>query len=87
MISAAGQGTLQAVRLPLNAQTSQSTDSLIEDMMEKVPTQLWSKHDTDVGLITSAQPVEFRLKPGYNPPWVKQYPLKSEAEEGISKTI
>ncbi len=38
MVSATGQGTPQAVRLPLNVQMFQSTDSLIEEMMKIVPT-------------------------------------------------
>ena len=55
-------------------------------MLTQVPPQLWSKHDTDIGLIKSAQPVEILLKPVCAPPKIQQYPMKPEAEQDIEKS-
>lgn len=37
---------------------------LILEMEKQVPIQLWSRHDTDVGLVKSANPVRIEVKPG-----------------------
>ena len=52
-------------------------------MLTKVPYHLWPRHDTDVGFVKSANPVITKPKL----PWRAQYPLKPNAEQGISKTI
>lgn len=57
------------------------------EMEQKVPMQLWSKHDTDVGLVKSANHIRIRVKSGMQLPRKQQYPLKREAVEGIRKTI
>ncbi len=49
--------------------------------------ELWSQHDTDVGLVKSANPVRIALRSGAKIPKKMQYPLKPEAEKGIKKTI
>ena len=56
-------------------------------MLKHVPECLWSKHDTDVGLVKSANPVQVELKPNRKLPRRPQYPLKPEAEQAISETI
>ena len=66
---------------------SKKQKSLLEDLATQVPDQLWSKHDTDVGLVISANPVKIELKPNVHLPNHVQYPLKPEAEAGVSKTI
>lgn len=48
--------------------------------------ELWSKHDTDVGPVKSANPVRIKTKPGIQLQRKQQYPLKPEAVEGIRKT-
>ncbi|XP_048019955.1 uncharacterized protein LOC125251062 [Megalobrama amblycephala] len=62
-------------------------DELMMEMEQRVPQKLWSKHDTDVGLVKSANPVRIKTKPGVQLPRKQQYPLKPEAVEGIRKTI
>ena len=57
------------------------------EMEQKVPVELWSKHDTDVGLVKSANPVRIRVKSGMKLPRKQQYPLKLEPVEGIRTTI
>ncbi len=49
--------------------------------------ELWSQHDTDVGLVKSANPVRIALRSGAKIPKKMQYPLRPEAEKGIKKTI
>ncbi|XP_059848893.1 E3 ubiquitin-protein ligase Siah1 isoform X1 [Hypanus sabinus] len=53
--------------------------------LDELPSILWSQHDTDVGKITTASPVEIRVKKGAIPPRRPQYPLRPEAEEGQCK--
>ncbi|XP_029926020.1 uncharacterized protein LOC115372353 [Myripristis murdjan] len=57
------------------------------DLLNQVPSQVWSKHKTDVGLIKSAQPIRIKLKPRVQLPYKKQYPLKQQAIEGIRPII
>lgn len=63
---------------------SDSDDTLLGDMLRQVPEQLWSKHDTDVGLVKAANPVRIDLKPNVQLPNKPQYLLKLEAVKGIS---
>ncbi len=56
-------------------------------MEKQVPMELWSQHDTDVGLVKSANPVRIALRSGAKIPKKMQYPLKPEAEKGIKRTI
>ncbi|XP_048867231.1 uncharacterized protein LOC125740321 [Brienomyrus brachyistius] len=65
----------------------ESTEECWQEMEREVPEEVWTAHDTEVGLVNSASPVEIYLKPGCTPPWKNQYPLKPEAEEGIRETI
>ncbi|XP_062905776.1 uncharacterized protein LOC134347311 [Mobula hypostoma] len=58
-----------------------------DNKLDRLPSILWSQHDTDVGKIRIASPVEIKLKKGAVPPRRPQYPLKLEAEEGIAPTI
>uniref|UniRef100_A0A3B3BQX6 ribonuclease H n=1 Tax=Oryzias melastigma TaxID=30732 RepID=A0A3B3BQX6_ORYME len=60
---------------------------LKDEMLKQVPDHVWSKYETDVGLVKSANPVQIELKPNVRMPFCPQYPLKPEAEEGISHTI
>lgn len=34
-----------------------------EQMLTQIPTELWFRHDTDVGLVHSATPVHVNLEP------------------------
>ncbi|KAE8278221.1 hypothetical protein D5F01_LYC23711 [Larimichthys crocea] len=61
--------------------------NLMEEMLQQVQECLWSQHNTDVGLVKSAQPVRVELRPGTKPPWRPQYPLKEEAVQGIEPQI
>lgn len=56
-------------------------------MEKNLPEGVWSQHDTDVGLVKSANPVCIKVKPDAKPPWKAQYYMKPEAEEDISMTI
>lgn len=57
-----------------------------EEFLHKVPDCLWSTSPSDVGLIKGALPVQIRPKTEYRP-CVRQYPLKSDAREGIKPVI
>lgn len=54
------------------------------DMAElsAVPSELWSTHKYDVGLMKDATPLVIHPKSDFGP-CMKQYPLKREALEGI----
>ncbi|CAI5657156.1 unnamed protein product [Oreochromis niloticus] len=58
-----------------------------EHLLKQVPAQLWSITKTDVGKVKSAQPVKVKLKPEIKLPYIKQYPLKPHAIEGIKPII
>ncbi len=65
-----------------------TTDTeLFKEVESQVPTELWSQHDSDVGLIKSANPVRIQLKPDARLPRKSQYPLRPDAEAGIRNTI
>ncbi len=66
-------------------QTKQA--ELLKEMEKQVPMELCSQHDTDVGLVKSANPVRIAIRSGAKIPKKMQYPLKPEAEKGIKKTI
>lgn len=57
-----------------------------EEILKEVPSELWSKGPSDVGLIKGAPPVEIRAKTEYRP-CVRQYPLKPDAQDGIKPVI
>ncbi len=59
---------------------------LFKEVEHQIPTELWSQHDTDIGLITSANPIRVQLKPDAHLPRKAQYPLHPDAEVGI-KTL
>ncbi len=56
---------------------------LFKEVELQIPTELWSLHDTDIGLITSANPIRVQLKPDARLPRKAQYPLYPDAEVGI----
>ncbi len=86
-ISALGWAHPQVIRLPCYLESCNQHSDLKQQMLSAVPSKLWSKHDTDVGFVKLAQPMDFKLKPGHRPPWRPQYPLKPDAGVGIEKTI
>lgn len=54
--------------------------------LKEVPSDLWAKSSTDVGLIKNCKPVSFTPKSDYRP-YRKQYPLSPEAIDGIKPVI
>ncbi len=60
---------------------------LFKEVEQQIPTELWSQHDTDIGLITSANAIRVQLKPDARLPRKAQYPLHPDAEVGIKNTI
>ncbi|XP_077122103.1 protein NYNRIN-like [Ranitomeya variabilis] len=66
------------------------TDSLsppeADESLAQVPDVLWAKSKTDIGHMP-VPPVMINLKPGAQPPQVRQYPLSSAQEEAIGKNI
>ncbi len=58
---------------------------LFKEVELQIPTELWSQHDTDIGLITSANPIRVQLKPDARLPRKAQHPLHPDAEVGIKK--
>ncbi|MGL5956739.1 MAG: hypothetical protein ACRC0X_09140, partial [Brevinema sp.] len=57
------------------------------EMERLVSPELWSQHETDVGLVKSANSVIVPVKPNMLFPRIRQYPLTPEAEAGIRETI
>lgn len=55
-------------------------------MLQEVPDKLWSNGPSDVGLVKGALPVQIRPKTEYRP-CIRQYPLKTDAQEGIKPVI
>ena len=82
-----GLSTPQAIRLPERGPERMTATERWTEMMAEVPQQLWAAHETDVGLIKSAQAVQVTLRPGCQPPLVRQYHLKKDTEAGIKPTI
>ncbi|XP_059802520.1 uncharacterized protein LOC132379047 [Hypanus sabinus] len=90
MVSVDMVGTVREVKITpqphmplLGKERGQQKDRRLDEL----PSILWSQHDTDVGKIKTASPVEIRLKRGAIPPRRPQYPLRPEAEEGIASTV
>lgn len=71
----------------VNQTRANKVDSLKEEMIAQVPAHLWSQHETYVGLVKTANPVQIGLKRQAKLPRKSQYPLKQEAEAGIASTI
>lgn len=56
------------------------------EVLDQLPTDLWSKSPTDVGLIKNQDPIKVEIiKPAR--PNKPQYPLTQEAQEGIKPVI
>ncbi len=76
--------------LMLMTTTSELIDTadteLLKEVERQVPNELWSQHDSDVGIIKSANTVRVRLKPEAHLPRKSQYPLRPDAEAGIKTT-
>uniref|UniRef100_A0A674NYE3 ribonuclease H n=1 Tax=Takifugu rubripes TaxID=31033 RepID=A0A674NYE3_TAKRU len=53
-----------------------------EEKLKELPPELWSEGPADVGLIKGAEPVKIIPKSDYRP-FQRQYPLKTDAQEGI----
>ena len=76
---------LPAKREMLTRTVSEKKDS--ESLLEKVPQELWNRHDNDVGRIIGAAPLVVKFKAGVRWLNVRQYPLRREAEAGIAPVI
>ena len=76
----------QMVQTAKQREAKTSESDLLKEMISHIPYQVWSKN-ADVGLVKSANPVKVELKPNVKLPNHSQYPLKPEAEEGVSWTI
>lgn len=57
-----------------------------DNALKEIPIKLWSTGPDDVGLMEGAPPVEITGKTEYRPK-IKQYPLKPDAEKGITPVI
>ena len=55
--------------------------------MATIHGQVWSRFNTDVGLVHSANAVVVRPRQNVKLPWRKQYYMKPEAELGIASTV
>lgn len=55
--------------------------------MSQVHSELWSQHDTDVGLMKSASLIHIKLKQGTQIRHKAQYSLKDEASLGRSRGV
>lgn len=57
-----------------------------EQLLKTLPPSLWTAPGSSIGKMTGVQPVVIRPKTDYTP-CLRQYPLKSDAEEGILPVI
>lgn len=44
-------------------QNTRHESTLKQHMLQQVPEEVWSKHETDVGLVKSVNPIVIELKP------------------------
>lgn len=56
-----------------------------ETLLNSLP-ELWTKYNSDVGLMTICEPVKIRAGSEFHPRR-RQYPLKQDAKEGIQSVI
>ncbi|XP_055368609.1 uncharacterized protein LOC129604800 [Betta splendens] len=77
----------EKVQLEYETQTIMTLTDEHEELLKQVPPHVWSASKTDVGLVKSASPLQFKVKAGMRLPYQKQYPLKKEAIEGIEPII
>ena len=83
MVTAQIMGKPQLIRVPKEPEKAIS----LENYLDQLPKKLWSQHDTDVGKVLTANPIEVHLKQGCKGPYRQQYLLKQEAIEGVRETI
>ena len=58
-----------------------------KEMLAAIPGQVWSRFDTDVGLVHSANPVVVRTRQNVKLPWRRQYYMKPGTGIIIASTI
>lgn len=58
-----------------------------ENILAQLPESLWSKDDSDIGFVKSANPVELKLKPEAVLPFYRPYPMSPEAAIGLQGII
>ncbi len=80
-------GFVERVLLGNRVAVSQMASVEQPDLLASIPEGLWSQHQTDVGLVKSVQPVQIKLRPSVQLPYKRQYPLSSQAIQGIKPTI
>ena len=77
--------------LEVRTATQMPLETKHENLLDQVPSRLWSQHKTDVGFVKSAQPVKIKVKTEARLPFKKkkkkQYPLQPHAIEGIRPII
>ncbi len=56
-------------------------------MEKRVPMKLWSQHDTDVGLVKSANPIRIALRSGAKIQKKMQYPLNQKRKRESKKQM
>ncbi len=66
-------------------QTKQA--ELLKEMEKQVPMELWSQHDTDVGLVKSANPVRIAIRSGAKIQKKDAIPFETRSRKGNQKTI
>ena len=77
----------EKVLLEVRTATQMPLETKHENLLDQVPSRLWSQHKTDVGFVKSAQPVKIKVKTEARLPFQKQYPLQPHAIEGIRPII
>ncbi|XP_041833465.1 uncharacterized protein LOC121634675 isoform X2 [Melanotaenia boesemani] len=87
MTDAQGNTRPEVILLPCDEPTRDPKRLMKEEMLSIVPSELWAKSDTDVGLMKNAQPVSIKLKENTTLPFVPQYPLSDHVLEGTSRTL
>lgn len=77
----------EKVVLPVNKKKQMVVAEDHKILLKQVLPHAWSAHKTDVGLVKSASPLQFQVRPGAKLPYQRQYPLKPEAADGKGHTI
>lgn len=66
---------------------TEGLDSSKDLLLKQVPEFVWSKNESDIGLVKSANPVELLVKPGAVLPFHRPYPVSPEAAVGLQTIV
>lgn len=62
--------------MPVGEKEQELSEEEREKILEEIPTALWTKHATDIGLVKSAGLVKIQVKRGSKLPYQRPYPFR-----------